>query len=328
MAAPIIPLQTIQAGLETTRGTAVAATHVVDFTPGSATLKRDVQKIRVRNAGSLATSHRSYAGREIVEIDFAGPWTYDRAPMWLNMALAPVATGINATADKLWTFGTINDTADDLKAYTFEVGGKDTWPNEYQVAGCVMNSLEIDVKQDGVWTYKASIWGYKVVIAAKTAALSFMAAPTDVLGLHTKVYIDPTTIGTTQQVGRIVSANFKIDQGFDRRFTLDSQSSAYRIALIKERKVTAKIVAEYDAQINYTAWAADTAQKVRIKAQGAVLGSSFYISQFDFYGTWDSLVLGQDQGVVTTELNLMGRYDTTAATDVGAAITTTQAALP
>ena len=65
-------------------------------------------------------------------------------------------------------------------------------------------------------------------------------------------------------------------------------------------------------------------------AQGAVLGSSYYIAQFDIPGTWDSLVLGNDGGVITEELTLTGQYDSVAGmvADIGAAITNASATLP
>ena len=217
MAAPIVPLQIVQFGVEVTRGTAVPATTILDMDPGGATLLRNPTMIRVRQAGSLATSHRQYVGRQIIQLDISGPFTYNWAPNWFNLFLGPLAAGLGAGANKTWTFdGTvISDIADNLKSFTGELGGKDTWPSEYQVKGLVGKKLDISISQDKVWTYKATLLGQLVTPQAKTGALSVAATIIDVLGTTTKVYIDTSAaaFGTTQRVGSVIKADISIEIG-------------------------------------------------------------------------------------------------------------------
>lgn len=331
MVAPIHVLDSVQVGIETTRGTLVAATRILDHDPGGVVLKRTPSIIRVRNAGSLATSHRSYPGRDMIEIEASGTWTYNWAPWWFNHFLGPLATGVNATADKLWAFTSteISDTADNLKASSWEVSGKDTRPGEYKVAGVMGQKLSLSIKQDAPWTYKASLIGQVVTVAAKTGSISAATTIVDVLGTLTKVYIDTSSaFGTTQRVGAVVSADIDITVGTNPRYTLDGQRNPYRMAVTGNRQISAKIVAEYDAQTEYTAAHAGTAKRVRVKATGPTLGSSTYICQLDLPGTWDSIDFGDDDGVVTEELTLTGQYDSTPASDVAASVTTDSATLP
>lgn len=331
MVAPIHVLDSVQVGIEATRGTLVPATRILDHDPGGVTLKRTPNIIRVRNAGSLATSHRSYPGRDVIEIEASGTWTYNWAPWWFNHFLGPLATGTGAGADKVWAFTSteISDTADNLKSSSWEVSGKDTRPAEYKVAGVMGRTLSLSIAQDQPWTYKATLVGTVVTIAAKTGALSTAATITDVLGTLTKVYIDTSSaFGTTQRTGAVVSATIDIAIGATSRYTLDGQRNPYRQAVTGNRTIGAKITAEYDAQTEYTAAHAGTAKRVRIKATGPTLGGSNYLCQLDLPGTWDSHEFGDDDGVVTEVLTLTGQYDATPAADIAASVTNDSAALP
>ena len=329
MPAAVLLVTVAQAGLEATPGTGVAATHVVDHDPGSFNLKRDIKKIRIRNAGSLATGHRSYPGQEMVAVDYSFPVTYDRLIVYLNQFLGPLTAGAGAGADKTWTWdGTkISDLLDQQKRTTFEVGGTN-WPSDLKVVGCAGDKLTLSIKQNDNWQGKVAYIGMVTTEAARTGALTLPATLVDVLGTTTKVYIDSSTIGTTQVVGSIVTAEIEIDLGTAARFTLDSTGTPYRIAQPNPRVIGCKMVAEFGALTEYDAWVADTARKVRIVSTGPVLGGSFYKAQFDLYGTWEAAPLGWDNGVGTLALELKGRYDATAAAEIGAVVICSLVALP
>lgn len=331
MPAPIHVLDVAQVGIEGTRGTLTAATRILDMDPGGATLKRTPSIIRVRNAGSLATGHRSYPGRDMIEITCTGTWTYNWAPWWFNHFLGPLATGAGAGADKTWAFTSteISDTADNLKSSSWEVSGKDTRVGEYKVAGVMGQKLSLSIKQDQPWTYNATLIGQVVTVAAKTGALSAASTITDVLGTLTKVYVDTSSaFGTTQRVGAIVSADIEIGVGTNPRYTLDGTRNPYRMAVTGNRQISAKVVAEYDAQTEYTAAHAGTAKRLSIRATGPTLAASTYKCTIDLPGTWDSHEFGDDDGVVTEELTLIGQYDSSPAADIAASVVTDSSTLP
>lgn len=328
MPAPVVPVQILQYGPETTAGTLVPAVRVVDHTPGTAALKRDIKMIYVRNAGSLATANRAYVGQETVEIDYTAPATYDRLTDVGNQFIATVATGTGTGSTRTWTF-TPSDTADGLKRFSYELGGTN-YPSGYTVSGVVGKSLGISIKPNMPWELKQSLVGMVTTPASITAALSLPStlAGDDVLWTQTTVYIDSTSaFGATVQAGRIVSADFNLTQGVDPRHTLDAAKTPYRVALSKERTIDATVVAEYDSQTQYTAFAAGTAQRVRLLATGP----NSRTATLDIGGTWESLTLGQDNGVITTQLKLHGVYDTSISADFKLAVVngvTTLATLP
>ena len=330
--APVIPLQVVQAGKEVTAGTLVAATHMVDFTPGTASLERDINILEVRNSGSWSTSHRTYLGAEVVRVNYSAPVSYDRLPVQGVQFLA--STPITGTGNPAatWAYTTISDTADDLASYSMEVGGKDStnaWPQEYKIAGLRGESWDIAIRHGEVWTQKVALVGMLTTIGAKTSALSLPSSGlVDVRGVETKVYIDTTTIGSTQVVGSVISGDIHIGRGHMPRHTLDGLATPYRIARSGPNDVTAELVIEYNATTEYTAWAANTGRKVRIQATGPALGASTYIARFDLYGPWKTQKIDQDGNVIVQRLSLRGKYDSTAASEVTGSFTNAISALP
>lgn len=339
MAAPVIPLQVIQAGRQSTAGpgNAVAATARVDFTPGTGTLKREIKKQIIRNSGSFATAHRSQVVSETVQVDWSFPVSYDRLVTYFGAAVAPLTTG-TGNPNALWSYPAPSDTADNLHFYTLEVGGVDTtnpWPLEFRVTDAHITDFEIDIKHSDVWQGKVTWLGIETDVAAKTSALSL---PSNALGgvtplqevrtADTKVYIDSTTIGTTQITGTILSAKVKVTNGYTSRFTLDATQQANRIARSKERMVSADIVYEYNASTEYTAWASNTPRKIRIKSAPAAIGGVSYVAQIDLYGIWNAHTLAADGDVIVEQLTLSGQYDAGATTDINVSVTNSISALP
>ena len=333
MTAPIIPLEVIQVGLEGTRGTTTVATRILDFTPGGATLTRDLNEMRVRQAGSMATSHRSYPGRDHIAVDIAATCTFDWLPWWFNLFLGPLSTPTGGPGYVYAFVGSntvVSDISDIVKTCSMEATGLDTWPatsGAFLLNGVMGDKLTIDIKQNLPWTQKASLVGKSITMGAKTAGKAVLASPVDILGTLTKVYLDTTSnaFGTTQKAGDVISATIEIDLGQSERFTLDSQRNPYRVGLTGPRKVSAKVVVEWDALTEYTAAQAGTAQRLRLVASGPTAN---YAANIDIAGTWDSLVLSQDGGAITEELTLTGQYDSTPASDIAASVTNVSAALP
>lgn len=316
MPAPVGPLQVLQAGREGTAGTLTAATHVVDIVPGSVTLNHTVDKIAVRNSGSWATSHRNPTGREAVELQWQEQATYDRLVTIGNLFIQPVSTGSGNPA-ATWSFTSPSDTSDNLESYSMEVGGKDTWPTEYLVAGLRGKSLSIDIKQDGLWTLDVGLIGKQVTTGTKTSALSLPSNShgggpplVNVRGVETKLYIDGTTFGSTVQTGKFVSGTVNLNVGMNPRYTMDGIAYPYRVAQTDPREVSAEVVIEYDATTERTHWATGSNRLVRFEAVGPGLGSTTYLARLDVSGVWESRELGNDGNVITEQLTLRGQYNT------------------
>lgn len=330
MVASVVPVTVLQAGAEGTAGTLAAATHVVDHTPGTGKVSRDISMIKVVQAGSYASMHRSYAGAEVTTVSYSAPATYDRLVTPFLQVLNGTATASGTAANKTWAFTSISDTTDDLASYSFELGGPN-WPSAYKVAGVKATSLEINIIHDSAWEYTYEGVGMAVTVGtAVTGSLSLPSTLVDILGPNTKVYVDTSggTVGTTQLTGVVVSGNIRLRTGMTPRHTLDGQNSPYRIARSGRRSTEAKLVIEFAAATEYTAWAAGTERLVRIQATGPSLGTGTYQATINLYGPWEALEIGDDGNVKTLELTLAGRYNSGAAAEVTATLVNSIATAP
>lgn len=329
MVAPIVILETVQVALETTRGTLVPATKVLDFT--EATLKRDPNNSHIRVGGSFATSHRTIPGREDVELNIKGRCTYQWMNWWYNLFLGPLASGTGAGADKTWTFGStvVSDTADNLKSASFEIGGSDTWPSEFKVAGVIGKKLSLHMEVDGTWTYDATLLGTTVTKASKTGALSKVTTIFDILGQNTKCYFDTSSaFGTTQKTGVMQSVDIDIEIGGVQRYALDGTRAPIRTAVVHPRNITGKFVAEWATITNYDNTMNQTANRLRFEALGTTLGTATYKSNIDIPCTYDTLDFSDDDGVITEEVAFTAQYDSTPAADINAVVVNDSATLP
>ncbi len=314
--APVTTLQVVQAGLETTIGTLVPATRVVDFLPGQAVMRRTVDSLIVPRAGSRSGGATAWGGAEDVELDIPFYVTPDDWPWWGNLFIQPLTTGTGAGANKTYA-QTPPDTnvgfnaGNALGSASFEVGGKDTWPSEFKIAGCIGKTLDLTIKPNTVWEAKTTLMGMLTTQAAKTAALSNRTFAAYATGPNTKVYLDSASaFGTTQLVGRSVSADIKLDLKPQARHTLDGLATPYRLAIPDPYTITAKVIAEFSALTEYNAWTAKTSQRLRLAYTGPVLGSGNYQIFWDIGGVWGtSMPIANDKGVFTVELDLLQLYD-------------------
>lgn len=324
MTVQIVDLEVAQMGIESSAGTLVAATHVVDMLSG--TLKFDRKFASVMRAGSLATRHRALPTLIDYELEIKCVGTYDRLFTMLPYFMAPTITGSGASADKTAVF-TPSDSADNLKTASFEVGGADTWPQEFQLAGCKGKSFEIDIDQQGLWQITWTFQGQKLTIGAKTGSLS-PAVLTDILGFSTKPYIDTSTIHSTQP-GRLLSAKYKYELGTSPRHYLGSTTGeAGAVAQTKRRNVTLDMSGEWATTTEYLAWAAGTERKISLDSVGPALGDTAYEARIDFYGKWDTWEMGEADGGITEETSATAIYDTGASTDTKITVVSSLAAIP
>ncbi len=336
--APSSTLEIVQAGFETTPGTLHAATRVVDFMPGQAIMRRTIDTIVVPRAGSPAGGGAAWPGADNGELDIPFYVTPDDWPWWMNLYLAILTTGTGAGANKTYVqtpldTNTTIGTGGTVNSASFEVTGADTWPmssGAFLVAGCIGKTLDLTIRPNALWTAKATLMGMLTTQGAKTGALTARSFASYAAGPLTKVYLDTTSgFGTTQLVGRSVSADIKFDIKPQARHTLDGLSTPYRLALPDSYDVTAKIVAEFSSITEYNNWAAKTAQRLRVIFTGATLGAGNYAITLDMGGVWNtSAPLLVDKVVWAIELDLVDLYDAALSASVSSTTVSSVTPLP
>lgn len=314
----MLPLSIVQAGYETSPGTIIAASRVIDMEPGQATLKFDQELITVTRAGSLASGHYAYAGGYQPTVEFKNlPVSYEDLPWFANFFTTPDVDGSGASTDKTWT-NMPSDTSDAGKRATFEVGGRDTWPTEFKIAGCAGKSFGLKWDRKGLWRMDATFVGMGLTKASKTGALSARTVK-HVVGAGTKTYIDASTMGSTIITARLISGEFEDVEEMTPQYTLDgSGSDAYApgsITLTGNRKVTCKLKLLFSATTEWDAFRAATIQKVRVKQTGPTLGASTYSVSLDMVGAWETYEFDDEGGALTATIGLKALYDSTLASD-------------
>ena len=337
MAAPVIVLETVQAAFEVTAGTAVAATRVVDFEPGKALLKRHINTIAVPRAGSRSGVYQAYAGAEAVELDITMMPSTDDWPWWMNLFLAPLVSGTGAGTAKTYTqtpsdtVATIGPSASAIQSATFEVGGKDTWPTPFRIAGVIGKTLDLTITPESVWSAKVTLMGMLTTQNALTASLSNRAIVAYATGPQTKVYLDTTAsaFGTTQLIGRGVSADIKIDLRPVERRTLDGTTTPYRLALPESYVVSTKLTAEFSSLAEYNVWAAKTSQRVQLAYTGAAIsGGGNHSIVLNQGGVWDTLDIVDDKGVWAITLQSEQIFDASISAAMQSVTVNTVSPLP
>ncbi len=334
--APVLVLETVQAGFETTPGTPVAATRVVDFLPGTALMKRTMATIAVPRAGSRSGPYQAYPGAEEVEIDIDFDVSTDDWPWWMNLFLAPLTTGVGAGTAKTYTqtpsdtVATIGPSTSAVQSATFEVGGKDTWPSAFRIAGVIGKTLSLTITPEQVWHAKAVLLGMVTAQHTLTGALSNRSIAAYATGPQTKVYLDSTSaFGTTQLVGRGVSADWSIDLKPVSRHTLDATTTPYRLALPDAYQIKAKVTAEFSALTEYNAWTAKTAQRLQLAYNGAsITGGGNHQVLLNTGGVWNTLDVVDDKGIWAVTMETEQLYDSSLSAAVQSVTVNTVATLP
>lgn len=309
----LVALSKFQAGLEATRGTAVAATRIQ---PLNGWMVENVDRAKIHEQrNSLVDIYRSLQVKRNVELrGLTTSPTFEDLPWFLqSMVKGGVAGVLSAATVYTYTF-VPTATADDLKTVTWEVGN-DT--QAFQVPFSVGNSLKLDFGPDRPAAMTCDYLGQKANKQAFTAALSDRVTE-DINGAQMSATIDSTTIGTTA-VPQVLSASLTLNNNWTQLFRLDGNiypGDAYRAPRSAQLDVTVQFssTTEYDAFIT-----APVERKVRLTVLGSVIAGSTGSVQkslaIDWYGFWDAAPIANQNGLHVVQLTGVSHFDTGASAD-------------
>lgn len=303
---------------EAVRGTKIDPPTIYLNMAGKITPKQSVYR-PVESRGVLADWHRSKVVRQWSEIDAAGPADVYSLPFLLEQLVkAPgvIATPGGGTNSRTHTYApTMN--ADNLLSGTYYWGD----PNiqAFQSDYMMLDSLVIAADGSGTDGVTQAIKGMGH-FPAKDAPDSVPAmrnapllAPSDL-----QLWIDTSSaIGSTEIIGRIVSAEVTIPSGVTRKWIVSGPTGGQNFGLCgrKRRHAEMKLVFELPDMTQYDLWAAHTSLKVRLRYNGPIIESTLrHYIQVDLYAPFDPMDWGELEGSNRTiALNLLSEYDTNAA---------------
>jgi len=271
-------------GKETVRGTPVAPTR--KFT-GEATgvlgedrgwnLHEGENRGRRSEVGRAPSQQTEDASLRMASVDGIG---FDDMVLPLTQ-LKGGMTGVGGGADKTWTGAPSMVAANNPEAFTFDAGD-DVQNWRYQYA--MMTDWELSAGRGDLTQLVANLFAQRALKVAKATPAD--TAPVKIAGDWWTLKLAATFAGlpgASVQLNLLLSWKLKVRTGLVWRHYQDgnffgSQHVETSIGgdLSLEVESTAASVTEF-----YDKWAAGTVGYARLRAQGPVLGGSFYSLQFD-----------------------------------------------
>lgn len=309
-----------QAGIESTRGTNVAATRIL-----YGQLQPNLQR-----ALTTYTSHTgTYEGRRVPAYSRLKPTfsytetaTFQDLPWWMQLAVKGGVTGVTdggSPAAYTYDFDP-SESTDDIKAVTLEFNETS---NDYESAQVMVNTWTLrgdtDNDSEPAWMFTAELLGLDWATTTYTALSERSTEAITARG--TKLYIDAAggTIGTTQKTGSLIS--WSLSGNNDIHFKAFAENELIYAANKVgrgERTFDAEFTMEFDEDTEFANYRAAAAVQrlIRMEREGptAIHGTpnTFPRLRVDMYGYWASWTRQDREGNLTMTMSLMAFYDTTA----------------
>lgn len=308
----IRPLRRLQIGIETTPGTAVAATRVLRGA-GRLTEKRETYRTEHLHGVRAPAGGAGVIARRWTEWEWESELTLEEVGWWLQSGIRSV-TPTGSADPYTWTWEpALASGGLTVSTLSLEFAESDGTSNQYTAAAAfgVTTELGIEVKPEGVATVKASGQARARQATAPSGTASPAANRTMLPGPLWTVWWDASwaNLGTTQLSGTVRSAKVAVKTGWEPAWTLDGRADLDWThqspgMVTAEMELTLELDAVAAARI--ANWRANDLAFVRLAAEPSA-NRSF---RFDLAGRLDDdLSFGEEGEVTTVSLKLGGVYD-------------------
>lgn len=329
--AGIIAVEKLQAGLEATRGTAVAATRkVYGQGNGASWFEPTVTKEFVTESmGSYVKNYRHVVTGETAKLTIPGHLTASDAAWWGQLFWKGGVTAVNsATTVYTYTFSPTVAT-DDLKTATFEAHS-DT--QDYQLPFCLGEKFEITWAEGKAVQFSSELMAQQYIPQAITGAITDRTGLNPLAGTTAKVFIDAGggTIGTTQY-NNVISGKLTW-QNMWMPITHNQGALFYDDAAREVRSLALELDIHWKDTQELAALLADTERLIRVQFTGPTIpgstGSVPETIKADFYGFHIGAAFSPNKAIRMVKMTGESQYDTTAGFDWQVACATSVAVLP
>jgi hypothetical protein len=322
-----VPLSMIQGDLETTRGTAIAATRVLPIISGTMEYHKEEVEVEEQRGSMIGGHYKPLRVREWVELDLDIQPSEQDILWWFQLGLrghgtqgtalaaSVVSTSVDRYAFQPAPSAILTQTAT-LQVYD------DT--QAYLVTGCVVDRLEFGWSLGGPMTLKAHVMAFRAVSGSITASQT--AKGTELFnGALAKAYIDTSTIGTTL-VTAPSAMTFSIDNQVALFYAPDGGIIATDFYHRRPRRMALEATIRHTADTENAAFLAQTTRKVRTVIEGTAIAASSPPTNrsvtIDWYGTWSSAPFSDEDGLRAQRMSGMSILDATATHDWSVTIDT------
>jgi hypothetical protein len=326
-----VALRKIQAAIEVTRGTDLAATRKV-YAKGR--MMKDVVLLRPEeDRGTFTKNYRSALGIVTASFPMEGGLTYEDLPWWCQLAIkGGVTSTLVDTTGRRWAF-VPSASVDDLQTATFE-WGDDT--QAFQMNYGMVDTFEIsgEAAQGGYWGFSVGVIGTDMAKTTFTGALSDRVVE-DINMFLTKCAIGAAgAVPSSYMTGRFISFKFSLNNHLARKYFADGVAPTLGGIGRDKREITLEITMEGNAATitERDAYEAGTSRVVRLTALGSLIAGSspshFRTADLIVPGKWRSFEVGErDTNTKFTAL-LECEYDAVLAYDMSLTIDNLLTTLP
>lgn len=265
-------LRRIQLGKETTMGTAVVATTIWR---GMGVLTDDRELVMpAEDIGLLVKADRVYVPRlgAVLSLDEVEA-TYEQLPYLLAASLEKTVSGAadGGGSGQIYQYDQATTVANAVQTFTIEMGD-DQRVDEMEYSYVEKFTLS-GAKGEAVMV--AADWrGRQVTDAEFTAAVPVPTVEEILFGTG-KLYIDPTTIGTSQKTQTWLGFSLDVPGGWKAVYTGDGNLYFTQVVYKghKDEPITGEIVLEHDAtaEAEIAAARAGTLRLMRMTFEGSTL---------------------------------------------------------
>lgn len=325
----LLDLLQVQAGLESTWGTAVTATaklmgvEEISFEPEvMASINKDIRQ-------SLAPGYIATLGGVAAKGSLKGKCLYQDLPYWLDSLCGRVTpTGANPYT---YTYAApLTAVPTNPRAMTLLYGDSS---GTYALLGALCNGLKITGENNAEWKIEADLFGKSIDTTRSLAVLSDRAVAVT-MGNDTSLWIDAWggTMGTTAITTTAFAFELALNPARKGRYYLGSTTAGNFqegrwaaednvLTLKMEFNTTSK--AYLDAALSTTALA-----QYQVRIRGTTGASA--ITTLNFAGTCmePPKIFDDRDGYRTVELQLQGTYNTGLANWFTASVVNAVSALP
>lgn len=266
-------LRKIQLGFETTAGTEVNATTIWRGT-GVLNDERTVV-FPEEDVGSYLPRDRSYIPQLAATLALDDtPATFEQLPILLSCALESIQTGTLDSTGYIYQYDVIDTVAGTKLTASVEMG--DDQRQDLLTYGYVEEFSLSGSKGEAVML-SATLRGQQAADSSFTASLSIPTVEEILFGKG-KLYIDSTTIGTTQKTNCWLAFELTVPTGWKPLYSADG--NLYFATTIfrghRENEITGSLTLEHDAsaETEITAARNETLRLIRMNFDGSALATA------------------------------------------------------
>jgi hypothetical protein len=336
MATGSVALELLQGRIEISEGTAAStATRILYVGPAGGIDPSGIQKrtiVEDRRAWGKRTGLAAvYSGIESNTLGITGiPISYEQIGWWLTL-LAPSGGGVPGTVDTsayTRTFTPVEGTA----VNTFGTGYRTAYLEfstldfsstlVQKMPAMRVSNITFNFNKRASGTDTGATMDLELMMGLGTATngTAFSTALADatntlVIGNQFTSYVDTTTLGTTAD-NNVSQARFSLANPLSFHDGFDGTRGHTSAHHSQQWTPTMTVTRKFSDLTELNAYLAGTTRKVRLAAEGGVVGAATATNQFrfDFVGSPMDHRRTEVDGLVYAEIDLEGIYDSTLTT--------------